>query len=320
VPPAPAPEQQPLLGPGERLLPGDRGKTRVAVSVDATIELVEVASLGWFVFSAVCIFFGFMYHGHEIQIWSLLILGGFLIAVYIRMHVRNASSDTTLPHLKAKAWKDALFGSWVLVSVLFGAAVGIFAYEWRIRNYWLSQELEARANVLPSEPAGAYLNVGEIVFADEARIDASKTIGYKDGRVYCVAPIAGDIPLDKVQFWAAGTDCCGARGNFQCDDAWDLQARSGIVLRDHQGAFVKDKRPYFMKAVDMAKATYAVASAEEPIFVQWIADPDKVELNIWKKGMGFILCAIIIAPLLCGLSACAMSPIVQSALDEQAYG
>lgn len=306
-----ASEDEPLLG---SMLGARPGHGRPSMSHSATMLLLEAVALGWFVFSAVCIFFGFMYHGHEIQIWSLLLLGGFLIAVYVRMNLLSAADDQVMPYQKAAAFTQAIFGSWILVSLLCGAAVGIFAYEWRIRNYWLSQELEARANVLPSEPAGAYSNVGEIVFADEARVDASKTIGYKDGRVYCVAPIAGDIPFDKVQFWAAGTDCCGARGNFQCDDAWDLKARSGIVLRDHQGAFVKDKRPYFMKAVEMAKATYAVASAEEPIFVQWIADPDKVELNIWKKGMGFILCAIIIAPLLCGMSACFMAPAVEAAI------
>ena len=45
------------------------------------------------------------------------------------------------------------------------------------------------SNVLPSELAAAHQDAGVIQFASSATVDISKSAGFKDNRLYCVAPI-----------------------------------------------------------------------------------------------------------------------------------
>lgn len=252
----------------------------------------------WVLFSSICLIFGFTYHSDKVQIWSVLIIGSIVLLVVIWQSWRYRFEE-------ASARAHLIIGVWLLTSLLFGTAVGYFSYDCCISEYWQMQQLEARENVLPSEAAAAYANSGEIVFADEARVDVGKAVGYKDTTTYCVAPVASDAPFDQVQFWAAGKDCCGARGSFSCDDAWNPKARAGLVIRD-VSRMIEGDRVQYMKAVKLAEATYSIASAKDPVFVRWVTDPDQVELNIWAAGMGVLLSCIFISALCCGLQVCAV--------------
>jgi len=268
---------------------------------------MEISVFAWVVFSGVCLLFGLSYHNSKLEIWTLVVLSTVVLVMVIYQSWRTWYES----HMSRVS---IIVAAWLLVAVVTGAWVGLFSYECCISEYWMAQEMEARENVLPSEPAGAYSNAGEIVFADEARVDPSRAVGYKDTSVYCVAPIASDAPLETVQFWAAGMDCCGARGSFVCDDAWNPKARSGVVIRRAKdNTIMRDEvHDQYMKAVKLAEVTYSIASAKEPIFVRWVADPNQVELNIWRAGMGVMLGAIIIASLACGLQACGVHMYLRS--------
>lgn len=261
---------------------------------------MEISVVAWVIFSVICLLFGLSYHDSYTEIWTLIILGVCVLLMIIYQSWRQWY-ESSLNRV------SVIVATWLLASVLLGTFVGIFSYDCCIGEYWTSQQLEARQNVLPSEPAGAYGNAGEIVFADEARVDPSKSVGFKDGNVFCVAPVASDAPMDTVQFWAAGLDCCGARGSFVCDDAWNPKAHGGIVIRNGTWSMMtEDIRAQYLKAVKLAEVTYSIASVKEPIFVRWVSNPGQVELNIWRAGMGVLLGAIIISALVCGLQACAL--------------
>jgi hypothetical protein len=49
-----------------------------------------------------------------------------------------------------------------------------------------------------------------------------------------VAPVldyANGSPVGtRVEYWAAGQDCCGQRADFRCDESWNVAARSGVVM------------------------------------------------------------------------------------------
>jgi hypothetical protein len=275
--------------------------------------MLQYSLVAWIVFTVTSLFCGFFYHNNETLIWIIVIVGGLIAARVIYLSAKryffpDEGGDTALPRGRREQLNRILVSAWLLLSALCGFAVGLFAYELYIRKFFLSQELVIRQNVLPSEPAAAYANAGEIGFAEEARIDLRKTIGYQDSDVYCVAPIAGDVPLEKVQFWAAGVNCCGARSGFVCDDAWDPKARAGIILHDNEHSqLVKDMRPYYMKAVKMAEATYSIASVNEPVFVKWVADPDRVEWNFMIMGFAVIVCCVLMAVVCCTGIAIAVS-------------
>lgn len=248
-------------------------------------EVIALAFGAWLLFGGTSVLFGLSYHSSRALLWLLLAIGSV------------AFGGMAFQSWRLRRIVPGIAGMWFLFAMFLGAAVGYGVYECCIQWYWRSRTLDARANVVPSESAAAYANVGEIVFADEATIDPSRAVGYKDKHTYCVAPILGDAPPEKVQFWAAGLDCCGSRGSFYCDDAWNPKAKSGLVI--HKVIF--GEMADYHKAVKMAEVTYEMASAEEPIFVKWVANPDQVELNIWRAGLGVLIAALCSTLLLCCL-------------------
>jgi len=266
--------------------PGAAPPPPKAAGQELTIkEVVALAFGAWLLFSGSCVLFGLSYHNSRTLLWLLLAIGVV------------AFSGISFQSWRLRRVVPGVAGMWFLFAMLLGASVGYHVYDCCIQWYWRSRTLDARANVVPSESAAAYANVGEIVFADEATIDPSRAVGYKDKHTYCVAPILGDAPPEKVQFWAAGLDCCGSRGSFYCDDAWNPKAKSGLVI--HKVIF--GEMADYHKAVKMAEVTYEMASAEDPIFVKWVANPDQVELNIWRAGLGVLIAALCSTLLLCCL-------------------
>lgn len=183
------------------------------------------------------------------------------------------------------------------VAIFLSTPVGLLAYSSFFSEYWFCRGSHSYANVLPSESASGYVDAGMIVFADEARIDASRGVGYKDVHTFCVAPILDDADdVKRVQFWAAGIDCCGPRGTFACDDAWDKQAHAGIVVSPTR----PDWQPQFALAVKQAEAAFGIASANEPVYVRWVVDPERVQLNFWRVGNGILLGASMVHLMLSG--------------------
>jgi len=287
-------------------MPGDRGKSdQYGPPPDVSLkQLMEISVVAWIVFSVICLLFGLSYHDSSTEIWTLIILGTVVLFMVLFQSWRHYY-ESSLNRV------SVIVAAWLLVAVLLGTWVGLFSYDCCIGNYWMAQKLESRQNVLPSENALAYSNSGQIIFADEARVDPSKSVGFKDDNVFCVAPVASSVPFEVVQFWAAGTDCCGSRGSFVCDDAWNPKAHAGVVIRN--GTFFmmgENIRAQYMKAVKLAEVTYGIASAKEPIFVRWVSNPNQVELNIWRAGLGVLLGSIIVSALVCGLQACAIHVVL----------
>ncbi|CAE7213174.1 unnamed protein product [Symbiodinium sp. KB8] len=190
-----------------------------------------------------------------------------------------------------------------MAGVVVSSCLGLVAYKSFYSHYWLYRSSHSYVNVLPSEPAAGYLDAGKLVFADEARVDAKRGLGFKDRSVYCVAPIIDDSKPEKIQFWAAGQDCCSARGDFECDDAWDRKAHAGVVVRR--------AAPEYLQAVKQAKAVYGLSSPAEPIFVQWVVDPEKVELNYWLLGNGVLIGSCLVFLVLSGVVNVILLPLTK---------
>lgn len=243
----------------------------------AITELLCIAMMSWLVFSVVCALFGTIYHGHGTFVWLFVGIGCFI-------------SLAEIPRGRSLS----ISGFFCLFALIAATLVGLLAHDFALGQYWESRSLEVRTNVLPSEDAGAFRDAGEIIFADEARLDSSRALGYKDRSVFCVAPISDDSPAGgKVQFWATGVDCCAARGTFTCDDAWDPKAKAGIVLRN-ASRLNPQLRPQFVEAVKQAEAAFDMPSAQTPVFVRWVADPEQVETNLGRTGFGILAIASVV--------------------------
>jgi hypothetical protein len=53
----------------------------------------------------------------------------------------------------------------------------------------------------------------------------------------------------------------------------------------------------YRDAVKMAEAAYGVASAENPIFVRWVVNPEQMESNFWHIGISVMLVGVLIQQL-----------------------
>jgi len=122
-----------------------------------------------------------------------------------------------------------------------------------------------------STPGRQVMDVGRAYFVDSARIDTTKSMGFKNTLQYCVAPIvSGSDQLKTYDYWAVGLNCCSGSGtsfNFHCGEYNNKYAHAGLrLLRE-------DQREFYRLAVQQAEATYNIKS-EYPLFFYWMQDPD----------------------------------------------
>lgn len=243
-------------------------------------ELIALVVLPWLVFVLNCYLFAVAYHRTPKIVMGLIMVAMATCGFYCSKGVSRPDHPFRL-----------YLSSACLLAISVATPVGLFAYGNYFSEYWFCADSHSYVNILPSEAALGYRDAGMVLFADEARVDASRSLGYKDGQVYCVAPILDDSDNSKnVQFWAAGVNCCGNRGSFSCDDAWDAQAHAGVVLSPQR----RDWQPQYENAVRQAEAAFGVISAKNPVFVRWVVDPSKVQMNFWRIGNGILLGASVI--------------------------
>lgn len=176
-------------------------------------------------------------------------------------------------------------------AIVLGVLGGLHNYGNHMEQYWLYEEAREYHNVLPSEPAAAHADAGKITFAEAARIDTTKAVGYKAASTYCVAPILDPSSSNRVEFWAVGLDCCAPRGEFNCDDATKegTEAAHGglVVFNTGSGSLATSEYrhyEYFSKAVKESEAANDLVSSAEPIFVRWVKDPESVQASFFSAG------------------------------------
>lgn len=239
--------------------------------------------LPWAFFFGAVLLFSLRYHHHPWEVYGLVTLAVF---VGILTMVSDAAGDSGGWHL--------YLGTLCLTGLISGSITGIYNYQANTFRYWAFDEYRQYSNVLPSELAKAHTDAASIRFAEEARVDTTKTVGYKAGHVFCVAPIIDDSgPGTPVEYWAAGRDCCSKRSKFACDDVWSPYAKSGVVMRE-AGGLVPSDRNFYMKAVLEASAAYDLVSAEHPLFVSWVTEPSERQAGFWSEAEHMMLVAAVV--------------------------
>jgi len=211
----------------------------------------------------------------------------------------------------AAAWqfRDIPFRLYASVFCFLGVCLSSVAmsvsYDMALAEYWRMHDSHAYANIIPSEAATDYADAGKVSFADGTSLDNANAMGFKDVHVYCVAPIVDDLRAGVVQFWAVGVDCCPPRGGFDCDDAWNPRARSGVVVNDTTGRYAE--------SVQQAVALYDLGTADNYLLVRWVADPVQVEDNLWNVGRGILVTGFAIQLALLALCALGLNVVLKGA-------
>jgi hypothetical protein len=229
-------------------------------------------------FVLITMLFTYGYHHIPGVVWSTVCLLSCFALIFL----------FTPPGPSEQGRSGVVLGFLCGTAIVLGTLCGLHNYGTHMEQYWLYEEAREYHNVLPSEPAAAHADAGKITFAEAARIDTTKAVGYKAASVYCVAPILDPSSNNRVEFWAVGLDCCAPRGEFNCDDATKegAEAAHGGIVVFETGWIAATHFEYFKKAVKESEAANDLVSATEPIFVRWVKDPAAVQASFFGAGTG----------------------------------
>jgi len=251
-------------------------------------QAVGLAVIPWVVFLGSCLLFATVYHVLPVIPISFFAIG---LGALVFQGIRGWSSKNT--------WLTSV-SALSIMALCISSVLGLVVNEMYIGPYLHYDRSPDFTNVLASDSAAGMADAGKLVFADDVALDSVRALGYKeDGTVYCVVPIIDTETsgpsvapnVNQVQFWAVGTNCCGARGAFNCDDTFNVKARSGLVLPD---SMFHDSRAKFLLAVKQAEAAFNIISAKEPLFVRWLLNPEQAQANMRIAGACTVLIACVV--------------------------
>jgi len=189
---------------------------------------------------------------------------------------RKATDPTYQP-----SWYLFLFAT-CLLAFIVGSSFGEENYtEWMYKYYSL-EHLSEYTDVDTNLYLGQQLmDAGRINYKHGTRVNVSRSMGFKNNEMYCVAPIMSANSPNKPQsydFWAVGKNCCsGHSADFHCPGFNDRLATGSIRLMHD------DERPFYRLAVQQAEATYKM-TATHPLFFEWVHDADEAVNAFAQKG------------------------------------
>lgn len=279
-------EHEPLLQGGRpRKRPMRSRVTDVAVSI----------ALPWLMFFLLLCLFLFMYHNVKELIWVVIGLCGTLALLFTVI-------GTMSRHMIFLA-----LGFLCLAAIIVGTTIGLFLDSVYLIRYWHLENGVRYKDIDPTSPAGATSDAGIVTFVNLSFVDDQRTLGFVwDDQINCVAPVV--LPTQytpRVEYWAAGVDCCQKRTNFDCGSA-----RESGPLR----AVVAEHNALYAKAVTMASSVYRTESAAEAQFVEFVDDPEEHILDIWDEAVMVALMATLmhlVASIVAGLLLARALPLTQ---------
>lgn len=251
------------------------------------------------------------------------------------------AAGTALSILWTKQRWHRWLGRFLIIATCAGTVVGLYIYYSQLLYYYSYMGMKASVDASASSPPILFSDSGMIQFTSDTRLDVAQSVGYRSavlGATLCVAPIVDGWmgATDEVSFFAAGVDCCSWRSRFQCGDAMDLEARSGLLhLSPRQLVTplmewaVEDPALLdgFEKAVKLQASVFGSAAARSPRFLRWVADPrEQVDLYFQRAlqfgfaAGGVFLVASVAAALVAALGRHRIDILMAEVVDAWADG
>lgn len=222
----------------------------------------------WLMFTTIVTILVFAYHHFGMPVWCCVCMFLGIACLFAVLGITN----------RRNGQKFAILGALCAFATFVGCMAGLWEYHKVSAQYWLTDENRVYTNVLPGEPAVGHSDAGTLIFSVDSRVDLGKVVGYKSsGTVYCVAPITrqADTLDARIEYFAAGTDCCHARTGFTCGNAWNKNARSGLMLPESQPSkslLFPGHREQYLRAAREAASIYGMVLSDEPLFLTWATD------------------------------------------------
>jgi len=198
-----------------------------------------------------------------------------LLAIIIMAVVKRLRTFSSNPDYEP-SWLTFLAAS-TLVAFVLAYVTADSVYSNYTKRYLDFSNLNSYTGIYPNRMRGAQLmDAGEVQFADGTRLDISRSMGFKKGQIYCVAPITfGNQTLPTYDFWAVGNGCCsGNQADFHCS-GWSSPQSGGLRLMDG------GSRGFYRLAVQQAEAAYQIRAAH-PLFFTWTPNVQEV-IEGWQQ-------------------------------------
>lgn len=184
------------------------------------------------------------------------------------------------------------------VAVAFGSFLGLYNYDTYAIFPQFYHNTRKYTNVVSSEPSAAISDAGKILFNFQSYVDVDKSVGFisETGNLYCVAPVMDPSNQPRIEYWAAGIDCCTAVGGFKCDAANNPKAGGGVRIFDNNGWFADSRFKWYEKARAKAEGEFGMQSVGSPLFVRWVEKKnlDYLEDYYRLRATIFTTCFIVL--------------------------
>lgn len=269
---------------------------------------------------------------NRVRVWELILVPWSVLALILISYLLGGSHSTSVVlwlvpivlvalsgafvrwHFKAGNNAEVVLGLLCILAVILGLVVGVYAYVRSLKEYDRLSRGAHYDNVLPVEPAGGKSDATTFTFTNFTYVASNKSYGFVDALnpgnaiTYCVAPVAsGLFDNSRVQYWAAGTDCCEHLRKFKCGDAGKDGAHGAIVLSKESRALHG-----FQAAIRGAESAHGLQSGDSYILVKWSMDPLAARDALWTSSATLFItfaCVYLVVSVLVG---CALMPAIST--------
>jgi hypothetical protein len=247
------------------------------------IPILLNVMLPWLLFGVTFYFYSFRFHfryGTKLPFVMTALIAICLIPLYLGYRARVETKDPM--------WFGYTAVTFAL-AVALGAYLGDTNYNTNMWFYYKYDSLEAYPLVDVGKELGVnVMDAGRVYFSSDSKIDQAKSWHFKDGTVYCVAPITTPSMLTQtLDFWAVGTDCCGtSSSDFRCGEYSNPRARSGLRVLD------ESVLPNYRLAVEQGSQLFHL-HATNPQFYIWTQDPLEEVMAYRERGWNMFALSVI---------------------------
>lgn len=224
-----------------------------------------------FAIMMVCILLGWILKHFNVMIWILLVAVTLLVS--LGMLVMGVTT-----HKKSKIpW--AGLAMLMILAVIGGIIAVSIGWNDSWRQWWWMHTGTATGGTA-GKPAAAASDAAFFNFAKNASVDATRAAGFRNGDIYCAAPILdADVALGdvvRVDYWAIGINCCDDFGSFTCDAARTNYGGSGVVMKGGGMPCFDCHTDKFRMAAAKASGVNNMVPAPGALYVRYVADSGSI--------------------------------------------
>jgi len=290
--------KDPLLRRGSKTL-HDQKEAALEEDENITVETLWKRTLS--LTFGCCIFYVFMATVVAVFLDNWPFLVGLTLVI-------NLAKSGLVWKLLVRRWMTYL-GVFFAAGNLSGFIMGLYAYYTFLLPYLHYTDLKKHTNVAAGEHALRFADTGMLTFSPGSSVDVTRSVGYmsaKAGARMCVAPVT-DLSMgaqDPINFFAIGTNCCGWRASFACDDAGDSEAHSALLELD-MNAIVSPWTAWlwqdtvsgegFQAALKLQEAVYGTKAAADVRLLHWARNPLAMQkgflinaVQVIAEGLGLV--------------------------------